>query len=186
MKHRSDRTRDRRELALAATLVIALLLAAIAAVDALGRGPGQEPASWAERLRAAEAARAAGNSRGVARELAAAHIAALASDGWEGLLAVGDASLRLTQGPVTSALPRARKAYLTALFRARGRDSVEGALRAAEAFAAIGDRDGALHAVAVAHEVAARRRDTRALTSVNTLYERLLESTSDSSEVRAD
>ena len=57
------------------------------------------------------------------------------------MLAVGDAALRLGEvirGPRV-AVTQAREAYLAALFRARDRRSLDGVLRAAEAFDRMGD-----------------------------------------------
>jgi hypothetical protein len=57
------------------------------------------------------------------------------------MLAVGDARLRIDQstGPGNTAVAKAREAYLAALFRARQEGSLEGVIRAAEAFDALGD-----------------------------------------------
>ena len=70
-----------------------------------------------------------------------AHSWALASPGWEGLLEVGHAGLRIadTAGLRGAFVPRAREHYLTALLRARHSGSVDGVLSAAESFATIGD-----------------------------------------------
>ena len=69
--------------------------------------------------------------------------AAIASRRWEGFLAAGDAILRL--GDMTQsrskAEPEARRLYFSALFRARGQQSLDGVLLATEAFARLGDRD---------------------------------------------
>lgn len=77
------------------------------------------------------------------------------------VLDVGDASLRVGDGTGSPARARvsARHAYRAALFRARAQRSVDGVLRAADAFARLGDRDvteGALHA---SRKLAARTPD---------------------------
>jgi len=72
-----------------------------------------------------------------------AYRAAIASRRWEGFLAAGDAILRLgdmTQNRST-AEPEARRLYLSALFRARGQQSLDGVLLATEVFARLGDGD---------------------------------------------
>jgi hypothetical protein len=72
-----------------------------------------------------------------------AHLAAVESPSWEGLIATGEASLRIgdaTSGR-TSAEHSARRAYFAALYRACRANSLEGILRAAEAFEALGDRE---------------------------------------------
>jgi len=71
------------------------------------------------------------------------HSEALASRRWEASLASGHAALAIGRGAPDPTLMRAtaRRAYLAALFQARGRRSLDGVLLAAEAFARLGDRD---------------------------------------------
>jgi hypothetical protein len=75
-----------------------------------------------------------------------AYGAALASRGWEGMIAVGDAFLRIgtEAGTASGSRSNARQAYLNALIRAHRDGSAEGMRRTAEAFAVLGD-----HAVAI-------------------------------------
>jgi len=70
-----------------------------------------------------------------------AYGAALSSRSWESMIAVGDAfvSIGRAAGTPRGARMNAREAYLSALIRARRDHSVEGALRSAEAFEALGD-----------------------------------------------
>src|SRR5262245_56586259 len=72
-----------------------------------------------------------------------AHVAAVESFSWEGLLASGQASLRIggAIGARSSAETAARRAYFTALYRACRENSCEGILRTAEAFFDLGDRE---------------------------------------------
>jgi hypothetical protein len=82
----------------------------------------------------------------VASALTARHEAqraAIASRRWEGFLAAGDATIRLGEATRnrSAAEPEARRLYLSALFRARGQQSLDGVLLATEAFARLGDRD---------------------------------------------
>jgi hypothetical protein len=63
---------------------------------------------------------------------------------WEPLLRVGD------EARLRGDTPAARRAYLAGLFRARGESSLDGVLLAAEAFADLGDREVARHAVGMA------------------------------------
>jgi hypothetical protein len=60
---------------------------------------------------------------------------------WEDLIAIGDARLRTggAAGAGPSAEPAARRVYFAALYRACREESLEGILRAAEAFAELGD-----------------------------------------------
>src|SRR5262245_46963067 len=79
-----------------------------------------------------------------------AYGAALASRGWDSLIAVGDAFMAIGRaaGSVRGAKMNAREAYLTAFIRARRDRSVDGVLRSAEAFRQLGDQavvDQCLH-----------------------------------------
>jgi hypothetical protein len=81
-----------------------------------------------------------------------AYVVALDSPRWEGMLAVGDAALRVgdrTRARL-AARARARQAYLAALFRARDERSRDGLYRVAGAFAALGDTALAIHCVRIA------------------------------------
>jgi hypothetical protein len=77
------------------------------------------------------------------RVLYDAYAAALESRSWEAMIAVGDAFMAAGRPPgnAAGAQMNARQAYLTALIRARRDRSVEGALRSAEAFRQLADRD---------------------------------------------
>jgi hypothetical protein len=69
------------------------------------------------------------------------HLGAVESLSWEDLIAIGDARLRI--GSAVGARPSgelaARRVYFAALYRACREESLEGILRAAEAFADLGD-----------------------------------------------
>ena len=77
------------------------------------------------------------------RALHDAYGAALQSRRWQAMIAVGDAFMVVGRAPGNAVGARidARQAYLTALIRARRARSVEGALRSAEAFERLGERD---------------------------------------------
>ena len=89
-----------------------------------------------------------------------AYGAALASRGWEGMLAVGDAFLRIgaEAGTVSGSRANARQAYLNALIRAHRDGSREGLRRTAAAFEALGDHAVATHCLRVADELTANRK----------------------------
>jgi len=89
-----------------------------------------------------------------------AYGAALASRGWEGMIAVGDAFLRIgaEAGTPNGSRPNARQAYLNALIRAHRDGSPDGMRRAAAAFAALGDHAVATQCLRVADELAAGRK----------------------------
>jgi hypothetical protein len=145
-------------------LLIALAVASLtAAVATIGRraggqgvtsGAGDTPAQepWAPSVAAADAALARRHAGAAMRARHDAYSAALASRRWEGMVAVGDLTLRIGDASRTrpSAAAQARQAYLMALFRARAEGSVEGVMRTAEAFAGLGDREVAEHSVAIA------------------------------------
>jgi hypothetical protein len=83
---------------------------------------------------------------------------------WDGLLAVGEAYLRI--GEVANgrqaAQATARRLYLTALVRARRQGSLDGVLRTAEAFSALGDREAVTQCLHVADQVAGRELNPQA------------------------
>jgi hypothetical protein len=89
-----------------------------------------------------------------------AYGAALASRGWEGMLAVGDAFLRIgaEAGTVSGARANARQAYLNALIRAHRDGSREGLRRTAAAFEALGDHAVATHCRRAADALAVNRK----------------------------
>ena len=125
-------------------LVAATLLAALE-VTAV-RGSGSAPKAdtpWTSPLRDMDQAIARGDVASAVTARRETYRAAIASRRWDGFLAAGDAILRLgdlTQSRPT-AEPEARRLYLSALFRARGQESLDGVLLATEAFARLGDRD---------------------------------------------
>ena len=91
------------------------------------------------------------------RVLYDAYGAALESRSWESMLAVGDAFMAVGAGPgnAAGAQMNARQSYLTALIRARRHRSVEGALRSAEAFRRLSDRDVVEQCLHIAEMLAA-------------------------------
>jgi len=62
---------------------------------------------------------------------------------------------------------------LEALFRARSQGSLDGVLRAGEAFAALGDHEVASQAIRIAEGLAAEGNDPYAFSRVRSLSERL-------------
>jgi len=100
-------------------------------------------ASWRDHVRAVDRALGKRDVESAQRAWESAHLAAVESLSWEGLLAAGEACLRIggTIGARTTAEPVARRAYFAALYRACRENSFEGILRTAEAFANLGDRE---------------------------------------------
>jgi hypothetical protein len=77
---------------------------------------------------------------------------------WQGMAALGDTALGIA-GVSGARQPwegDARQAYLGALFRARAEASLDGVLRATEAFATLGDRDVAEEGLRIAESIALR------------------------------
>jgi hypothetical protein len=101
------------------------------------------PASWRDHVRAVDRALGKRDVEGAQQAWENAHLAAVESLSWEGLLAAGEACLRIggAIGARVTAEPAARRAYFAALYRACRENSFEGILRTAEAFANLGDRE---------------------------------------------
>ncbi len=160
MKHRT-RTRSLLLLLLIGVIggVIVLPLIPEASADA-DRG------DWAARIAEMDRALARGEMTAATAAWREAYVAAHVSRGWPGMLAVGDAALRAGRAIGTPEVfePRARRAYLTALLRARRQASPNGVLAVAEAFGRLGDRDAErlarsdAAALAIRGEAEARRR----------------------------
>ena len=139
--------------------IIALGLLVLGACDPASRSAssGSTPA---ERLSAAlaavDGALGRGDLSGAARAQHEAYAAAVASAGWEGLVAVAGTALRMgaMTGLRREAEDRARGLYRFALFRARALGSLDGALRVAEASKALGDDATVDQALAVAEQLA--------------------------------
>lgn len=162
-------------LIVAATITLATLGAAEGADNRLPDSGRIDDAPWATHLRILDEALAARDVRAAERAWREAYVAAAGSWRWDGMLAVGDAALRVGQVAVTrhAAQARARNVYLAALFRARQQDSVDGVLRAAEAFAALGDRDVVEQCLRLAGAMASQARDSHASARVHALTARL-------------
>ena len=145
--------------------------------------PGQDAAPneskderWAVHLRRMDDALAEKNVRGAERAWHDAHVEALASLSWEPMVDVGDAALRIAEGAGFGDVyePKARRIYLSAFFRARREGSVEGVLRAAQAFARLGDREVAGQCLRTAERLARQASDQHALARMREIQERLV------------
>jgi hypothetical protein len=101
------------------------------------------PSSWNGHLRAVERALGRHDVDGARQAWESAHLAAVESLSWEGLIATGQACLQIghASGGRRAAEPAARRAYFAALYRACRANSFDGILCAAEAFADLGDRE---------------------------------------------
>jgi hypothetical protein len=141
-------------------LLLGLLVAGIAVMEMFASEipSAAAPDEWAAPLDRSDAALAGGDAAAALTAWREANAAAIRSGQWEGMIAVGDAARRLGArgGTPRDSLMRARQAYLTALYRARREQSVEGALRAAAAFGELGDRDVLAQALRIAEQQAGR------------------------------
>jgi hypothetical protein len=86
---------------------------------------------------------------------------------WERAMQIGDEARQ--RGDV----PAARRAYVAALFRARGERSLPGVLDAAERFAALGDRDVVEHALGMAAPLGGADRDDETQRRLQALRDQL-------------
>lgn len=125
------------------SLLLLLLIGAVA--PPVLRPASAEPGrgDWASHITEMDGAIARGDGTVAAAAWREAYVAAHVSRGWPGMIAVGDAALRAGHAMGTPQVfaPRARRAYLTALMRARREASTEGMLAAGAAFGRLGDRD---------------------------------------------
>jgi hypothetical protein len=102
-----------------------------------------------------------------------AHRRAIRDGRWESLIEVGDAYYRIAgrAWPPEAASRRAHDAYEAALRSARRAESLDGVLRAAEAFAQLGDADEVELSLHVARDLAGT--DPEAVDDVKAAAERL-------------
>ena len=146
-------------------LVAATVLAALEVGVARGGDPGPKPdLPWLSPVGDMDQAIARGDFTSAEMARQEAYRAAIGSRRWEGLLAVGDAVLRLGAAAHSRRAlePEARRLYLSALFRARAQRSLDGVLRATESFASLGDRDVVERGLSIARELAGSDPETQA------------------------
>jgi hypothetical protein len=102
---------------------------------------GRRPPTWAAYLELVDASIAQRDVSTAVRAWREAHAAAVRTRAWQPLVEVGDAVIRISRldGARGAYVAQARGTYMAALVRARADRSVDGVLRVAEAFAALGD-----------------------------------------------
>ena len=157
-----------RRIVLYFLLAVAAVLAALEVTLArVGDPSAKREAPWISPLGDMDGALARGDFSTATTARHKADQAALASTSWEGFLAVGDGALRLgeARGARSAMEPEARRAYLSAMARARNARSLEGTLRVTDAFARLGDRDMVEQGVRIARELAGR--DDKAMDRVD-------------------
>jgi hypothetical protein len=111
---------------------------------------------WVPAIREVDAKLRAHNIRSATEAWHKAYWGARRGQGWEGMLAVGEAYLRIGEasGAHRAAQAMARQNYLDALFRARDARSIDGVLRVARAFEALGDHEVARACQRIAADLA--------------------------------
>jgi hypothetical protein len=128
--------------------------------------PAPSEKAWTAAIRGAADALVRGELAVAERSLEKAYAAAGASRSWEALLEVGDAQRRLGElggAPVRPAAEaKAAEAYRAGLVRAWQQGAVDGVLRAAEAFDALGDQEAAALGLRMAEALAARNPEAQA------------------------
>lgn len=159
-----------------AAAILFILLAVVEAMAGQLTPPASaSAAAWMIHIGHIEDALAKRDLGGTERHWRDAYAGALASRRWEGMIEVGDTARRIGEvtGNRATADARARRTYLAALLRAREQKSLDGVLRAAEAFSALGDREVVAQCLRIAERLAAQSRDPQARERVSTLSERL-------------
>jgi hypothetical protein len=163
-------------------IVLAALLFILAAAAEMATGrmriPQDDTSEQARHaLVSVHEALARGDAAASLRAWQQAFEAARMNRSWRGLVEVADARVRIgaATDAVTVAAPRARQMYLTALTRARAEGSVDGALRVAEGFSRLGDREVTEQVLRIAASLAVRSQDTAAPRLVEVTRGRLLQ-----------
>jgi len=115
------------------------------------------------------------NSAAAARLWLSAQRAARSDQHWENLVAVGAARLRVAAitGGRKEAEAKARELYLLALFRARQHGSLDGLLRIAESFAALGEYRVADQTLRIAQIFATGAEDSQRVTTRRVILRKL-------------
>ena len=156
----------RMNLAAGARVGAYTLVCLIVVAMALNRSDRALPieAAWRDLLDRAEAGLARGDVREAQLAWQEAHRTVMRARSPEGMLDVGRAYLRIGEAARDrgAALAQARRIYLVALFRARERRDADAVAHAGQAFAALGDREVAERAFAVAMALATQNRDAAA------------------------
>jgi len=134
-----------------------------AKADRLPAARQMESGQWSAHLGVVDEHLAGGHVDAAVRAWHDAYGAALESGTWEGMLAVGDAFMRIGRAASATGGARvnARDAYLHGLIRARQHGSVDGALRSAEAFRTLGHVALVEQCFHIAAELAASDEDAQ-------------------------
>ena len=131
-------------------------------LEAAGRHPAFA-AQWAATVAHVDDALQAGDPGAAVAAWRDAYREAVKSGRWDAMADVGDAALRIGEVREFRETPQAaaRKSYLTALFRARAAGSLDGILRVADGFTALGDESVVRECLRVADAVVGTDTDGR-------------------------
>lgn len=157
MRQPEERSRDIRFMLDAARMLISTARGggrAQSANDQVGAAPGP----WAAGVDRVDEALARGDVDGARTAWRDAYLAAVEDPRWQGMAALGDAALSIGRaaGAPQACKVQARQSYVAALLRACQQRSLDGVLRAAGAFAELGDRETAERCRRIADELARR------------------------------
>lgn len=138
-----------------ALFIVALTILGAFAAQPAPR-PGEESPAWAADIQRFESALTRRDVGAAVKALHAVYLGALASGRWQGMIAHGDAAVRIAEvsGARRPWIEKARQSYLMGLFRARDAGDLEGVFRAAEGFHRLGDREVADLALRTAERMA--------------------------------
>ena len=187
MAHGEERQTRIALLILAAVLAIALAVLEVLADQGEAEAfmseageiatTGSDAAVWVAPIRRLDDALASHNASEANRAWQQAHLAALGSRRWEGMVEVGDAARRLGLSTGTERVqdPRARQAYLVAFYRARTGRSLQGLLRVADAFGSLGDMEVVKQCLQQARGLLAQRPDDASRVWLEALEQKLAE-----------
>jgi hypothetical protein len=170
-----------RALPLVLLLVVIVSMLTASLVPSAGQtkaNPVAAESPWATALRRVDDAVRRHDISGAVMAWHDAHVLALRSRQWEGLVAVGDAYLRIgdASGIGRASQAKARQIYLAALYRARAVGSIDGVLSAAQAFESLGDGEVVQACLRIADDLATRRDDPVARARVRAFSERMVAS----------
>lgn len=126
-----------------------------------GASPSAREPSPVGGLDALEKALASGDAAAMLRAWHNACLEALGSQGWEPMLAVGEAASRIGQvtGFKIAFAAKARQAYHVALYRANKHGAADAVRRVGEAFEMLGDREAVEQCASIAERLG-RARDS--------------------------
>ena len=98
---------------------------------------------WHDSIKAVDDAVTSGDAGSMLRAWQAASVAALVDRGWQSMVAVGDAAIRIGRATGLNIAfgAKARQAYHVALFRSHRAGETDGVLQAAEGFAELRDNE---------------------------------------------